>query len=474
MRFVFKTDYDADINWFRHPAQMFWYGLLLLIVLALPLYFVWTGNPYLLGEITAVLIFSIVGMGLMLLVGQTGLASLGHAAFMAMGCYANILLLNAGVPWLIAFPLAGLIAGVVGTIIALPVLRLHGVYLALATLAMSILTGDFIVLGEEWTGGVAGIVVPDISIFGYNINKYANPFAFYYVVLVVVLVVLAAYRNILRAPSGRAFAAIRDSEISARAMGINPTKTKAGAFFLSCVAAGWAGALFGHSATYVTHETFDIVMSITLLLMIVIGGLGLHPRGVLRGDRRGHHSRCHRQFARRAVAGLRCEPDHSRSRKFRVRSHRDGLHPAGTDGSVWPLAENPHLLRTVPLLPEGHVQAAEKLPEDGACPVSLLEIKNATQKFGGVVAVNDVSLHVNEGEVFALVGPNGAGKSTVFNLISRFYTPVEGSITFRRGKPARPSGRRHRQARRGEDVPEHRTVRERLRAAEPARRSPPA
>ena len=274
MRFVFKTDYDADINWFRHRAQMFWYGLLLLIVLALPLYFVWTGNAYLLGEITAVLIFSIVGMGLMLLVGQTGLASLGHAAFMAMGCYANILMLNAGVPWLIAFPLAGLIAGVVGTIIALPVLRLHGVYLALATLAMSILTGDFIVLGEEWTGGVAGIVVPDISIFGYNVNKYANPFAFYYVVLVVVLIVLAAYRNILRAPSGRAFAAIRDSEISARAMGINPTKTKAGAFFLSCVAAGWAGALFGHSATYVTHETFDIVMSITLLLMIVIGGLG--------------------------------------------------------------------------------------------------------------------------------------------------------------------------------------------------------
>ncbi len=274
MRFVFKTDYDADINWFRHPAQMFWYGLLLLIVLVLPLYFVWTGNAYLLGEITAVLIFSIVGMGLMLLVGQTGLASLGHAAFMAMGCYANILLLNAGVPWLIAFPLAGLIAGVAGTIIALPVLRLHGVYLALATLAMSILTGDFIVLGEKWTGGVAGIVVPDISIFGYDINKYANPFAFYYVVLVVVLVVLAAYRNVLRAPSGRAFAAIRDSEISARAMGINPTKTKAGAFFLSCVAAGWAGALFGHSATYVTHETFDIVMSITLLLMIVIGGLG--------------------------------------------------------------------------------------------------------------------------------------------------------------------------------------------------------
>lgn len=274
MRFVFKTSYDADIRWFRHGAQMFWYMLLLAVVAFLPLYFMWTGNDYLLGEFTGVLIFCIAGMGLMLLTGQTGLASLGHAAFMAMGCYSNVLLLNAGVPWLIAFPLSGLLAGFFGTLVAFPVLRLHGVYLALATLALAIIAGDIIVLLEDYTGGVSGIAVPDIEIFGYTINKYANPYAFYYVVLVVVLLCIAAYRNVLRSPTGRSFAAIRDSEISAQAMGINPTKTKATSFFLSCTAAGLAGALFGHSATYITHETFDLVMSITLLLMIVIGGLG--------------------------------------------------------------------------------------------------------------------------------------------------------------------------------------------------------
>jgi len=274
MRFVFKTSYDADIRLHKHGAQLFWYSLLAVIMLCVPLYFEWTGDSYLLGEITAVLIFAIVGMGLMMLTGQTGLASLGHAAFMAIGCYANILLLQAGVPWLIAFPLAGLIAGIVGTIIALPVLRLHGVYLALATLAMSILTGDFIVLFEDYTGGVSGIAAPDISIFGYEINKYANPYAFYYVVLAVVVLGIFAYKNILRSPTGRSFAAVRDSEISAQAMGINLTRTKAKSFFFSCTLAGLAGALFGHSAGYVTHETFDIVMSITLLLMIVIGGLG--------------------------------------------------------------------------------------------------------------------------------------------------------------------------------------------------------
>lgn len=274
MRFVFKTSYDADIRWFKHGAQLFWYALLLLFMMLLPLYFVWDGNPYLLGEITGVLIFSIACLGLMLLIGQTGLASLGHAAFMAMGCYANILMLNAGLPWLIAFPLAGLLTGLFGTLIALPVLRLHGVYLALATLALSAISGDIIDLTERWTGGVSGIVVPDISIFGYSINKYANPYSFYFVTLAVVLICVALYRNLLRSPVGRSFAAIRDSEISARAMGINLTKTKAAAFFMSCTAAGWAGALFGHSATYVTHETFDIVMSIILFLAIVVGGLG--------------------------------------------------------------------------------------------------------------------------------------------------------------------------------------------------------
>ena len=274
MRYVFKTSYDADIRLFKHRAQAVWYGLLLLLVLGTPLYFVAIGDAYLLGEITGVLILAIAGMGLMLLTGHTGLPSLGHATFMALGCYVNINLLGAGVPWVIAFPLSGLIAGLVGTLIALPVLRLHGVYLALATLAMSILTSDFVVMAEPWTGGIAGAAVPDINLFGIEINRYATPYKFYYLVLFVAILLVWFYRNLLRTPTGRSFTAIRDSEISARAMGINLTRTKATSFFLSATAAGLAGALFGHSAGYVTNETFDLVMSITLLLMIVIGGLG--------------------------------------------------------------------------------------------------------------------------------------------------------------------------------------------------------
>jgi len=270
MRFVFKTTYDADINWFRHKYQAFWYVLLLALMIAAPLVI----GSYFIGEFALVLIFSTAAMGLMLLTGHTGLPSLGHAAFMAMGCFANILLLNAGVPWLIAFPLAGIIAGLAGTIIMLPVLRLHGVYLALATLALSILIADFVVMAEPWTGGVAGIVVPPISLFGLEIDRFGTPFLFYYVCLAVTVIVVMLYRNLLRSPLGRSFLAIRDSEVSAQAMGIHLAQTKAKSLFLSATFAGLAGALFGHSAGYVNSETFDLVLSINLLIMIVIGGLG--------------------------------------------------------------------------------------------------------------------------------------------------------------------------------------------------------
>ncbi|MFD0915805.1 branched-chain amino acid ABC transporter permease [Pseudahrensia aquimaris] len=270
MRFVFKTSYDADIRLFKHGAQAFWYALLAIGMLGLPLLL----SGYAIGEVTSVLILAIAGMGLMLLTGHTGLPSLGHAFFMALGCYANVKMLEAGVPWLIAFPLSGLIAGGLGALIALPVLRLHGVYLALATLALSILIADIIILAEPWTGGVSGIVVPDISIFGFTVNRFATPYAFYYVCLAVVVIVMLVYRNLLRAPLGRSFTAVRDSEISAQAMGINLTVTKTKALFLSATFAGLSGSLLGHSAGFVNSETFDLVLSITLLLMIVIGGLG--------------------------------------------------------------------------------------------------------------------------------------------------------------------------------------------------------
>lgn len=271
MRTVFKTSYDADINLFQHRAQLGWYVLLLALALALPLWM----SSFAIGEMTNLLIWAVACMGLMVLVGQTGQPSLGHAAFLAVGCYANVLLqASLGLPFIIAFPLAGLIAGVVGTLIAMPMTRLHGVYLAIGTLAIAILTDDFIVLATPLTNGVNGLFAPDISIFGVSFNRYANPDRLYYLVLGIAVLIVWIYRNMQRSPLGRSFAAIRDSEISAQAMGVNVAWTKAVAFGISAGITGLGGALMGHFAGIFNNETFNVIISIQLLLAIVIGGLG--------------------------------------------------------------------------------------------------------------------------------------------------------------------------------------------------------
>ncbi|MEO3384769.1 branched-chain amino acid ABC transporter permease [Mesorhizobium sp. CAU 1741] len=271
MRTVFKTSYDADINLFRHAAQRNWYIVLLAAVLILPFVL----SDYAIGEMTNLLIWSIACMGLMILVGQTGQASLGHAAFLAVGCYANVLLQERlGLPFILSFPLGGLIAGIAGALIAMPMTKLHGVYLAIGTIAMAILTDDLIVLATPLTNGVTGLFAPDIEIFGYNFNRYGNPNGLYFLILGITLLVVLLYRNLQRSPLGRSFAAIRDSEISAQAMGVNVARTKAVAFGISAGVTGLAGALIGHFAGIFNNETFNIILSIQLLLAIVIGGLG--------------------------------------------------------------------------------------------------------------------------------------------------------------------------------------------------------
>jgi len=271
MRTVFKTSYDADINLFRHKQQFGWYLALLLIAVALPLLL----STFALGEATNVLIWAIACMGLMILVGQSGQASLGHAAFLAIGCYANVLMQQRlGLPFLVTFPLAGLIAGIAGALIALPMTKLHGIYLAIGTIAITILVEDFIVLAAPLTNGVIGLIPPPITIFGLTIDRYSTPNTLYYLTLGITLLVVLAYRNLQRSPLGRSFAAIRDSEISAQAMGVNVARTKAVAFGISTGITGLAGALMGHYAGIFNNETFNLIISIQLLLAIVIGGLG--------------------------------------------------------------------------------------------------------------------------------------------------------------------------------------------------------
>lgn len=270
MRFHFKTSYDHDIRLFPDWWNFSLYAALLVLMLVLP----WLIDSFYLGEVTNVLIWAVAGLGLMLLTGQTGQVSLGHSAFMALGCYACVNFMELGMPFLAAFLLAGVVTGLIGAIVAIPALKLHGVYLSIFTLALAILADDLIVILEPVTGGVNGKFAPEIQIFGIEINRWAAPETWYFLALGTALLVTLLYRNLLRAPLGRAFAAVRDSEISAQAMGVDVARTKTLAFGLSCAFAGLGGALMGLFAGAFNNETFNFLISIQLLMMIIIGGLG--------------------------------------------------------------------------------------------------------------------------------------------------------------------------------------------------------
>ncbi len=267
MRFVFKTSYEQDINLFRHGGDRFWYGLLLLALAAAPLLL----DTFYLGELSFILIYAIAATGLMLLVGYTGLVSLGHAAFLGIGAYANAYFISQGMPFLVSFPLAGLITAAAGLLIGVPTLRMSGIYLAIATLAFAYIVEQVFIRWESVTGGFRGLPVDAPDIFGYQLWER---WEFYYLCLVVLVAVILGVANLLRSPTGRAFVAIRDSEISAQSMGINLARYKAMAFALSAFITGLAGALYGHHISYLAPDAFDIRLSIILLLMVVVGGVG--------------------------------------------------------------------------------------------------------------------------------------------------------------------------------------------------------
>ena len=275
MRFIRKTSYQQDINLVQHRGHLLWYGLLLLAVFSGPLWL----DRSLLGEFAFVFIYAIAGLGLMVLVGYTGLVSLGHAAFLAIGAYMHAYLLNQGLPFPVTMLAATLFSALVGGLIAIPALRMTGIYLAVATLAFAVIVEQVLVHWESVTGGFRGMAVPRPELFGVN---FASPTVFYFMCLVLLLGSMILVLNLLRSPAGRAMTAVRDSETSAESMGIHLARTKTLAFALSAGFTGLAGALFAHRLTYLAPDAFTIITSIQLLLMVVVGGLGsLH--GVIYG-----------------------------------------------------------------------------------------------------------------------------------------------------------------------------------------------
>jgi branched-chain amino acid transport system permease protein len=265
---VFNVSYKQDRRIFRTKFQLFWLGILLLIVLTGPLYM----NDYLLSLANLTGIAIIGAMGLNILTGFAGQISLGHGAFIGVGAYASALLTTRlGLSFWVALPLAGIITAIVGLIFGIPSLRIKGLYLAIATLAAQVIIEFTIVHWRHLTNGTSGILVPSPKIGSF---EFDNDSSFYYITFVVVVFAVWYARNLLRTRVGRAFIAIRDNDIAAEILGVNLFKYKLMAFFVSSFYAGIAGSLWAHYITIITPEHFTIVVSVNYLAMIIIGGLG--------------------------------------------------------------------------------------------------------------------------------------------------------------------------------------------------------
>jgi branched-chain amino acid transport system permease protein len=267
MRVLFKTSYDHDIDHLVDPGERIRVALVIAVALAAPLFV----SSYFLSELSIFICYALAGIGLMVLLGFTGQVSFGHAAFLGIGAYAEAALMTRGVPFLIALPLAGIVSGAVGAVLGRAVSKMHGFYLAVATLAFAIVTESVIGAAEPITGGHMGLQVPPIALFGFELSEN---WQVYYLYLAVLLFMIWGTANLMRAPAGRSMIAVRDSETSARSLGIDVARVKVRAFFVSAAITGVAGGLMAHLLFYLSPETFNLLESLRLMLMVVVGGLG--------------------------------------------------------------------------------------------------------------------------------------------------------------------------------------------------------
>ena len=229
-------------------------------------------NDYYLTLINFIGIFTLLVVGLNLLMGYGGQISLGHAAFFALGAYTSgILTATYGLdPWLAL--LAGLVVcGLTAFLIGVPALKLRGYYLAMATLGFGIIVYIFLNEAETWTGGPSGLVgIPNLSLAGFELN---TPKRLYLLIWPVLGIILGLSANLVNSRTGRALRALHDGEAAAQSLGVNTARVKMMIFVWSALYASLAGSLYAHTLNFIAPSSFTFMFSIKLVTMVVLGGM---------------------------------------------------------------------------------------------------------------------------------------------------------------------------------------------------------
>jgi branched-chain amino acid transport system permease protein len=384
-----------------------------------------------------VMINILLAQSINLLTGIAGQISLGHAGFFAIGAYGSaVLTKSAGLPVILAVPCAVALAALAGWLLAIPAGRVKEFYLAMMTAGFGLLTYEVLKEWTDVTGGVMGLsAVPsptlkNLVVLGVRLEALD----YFRVLLVVTAVVLWLLRNFVQSMHGRAFFAIQASEIAAGSIGIQPGVTKRRAYAISTAIAGLAGAFYAHLVGYLGPDSFTIQRSVEVLVMAIVGGIGTIVGPILGAMLFSWLPEKLQAFAawqfmvyglilmgvfllfRKGFAGAIAEP----ARFVPARALREVLAASGAGGASAAAGAAPADVATASSAPAGDPDAAP-----------IVEVRDLTKRFAGLVALDGVSLSLRPSRITALIGPNGSGKSTLVNVVSGIYTPSAGQVTLR-------------------------------------------
>ncbi|MGO3740278.1 MAG: branched-chain amino acid ABC transporter ATP-binding protein/permease [Marinomonas foliarum] len=377
-------------------------------------------------------LYALVVLGLVLLTGVGGMTSFGQAAFVGLGAYTTAYLTTteqlpswlawtAGSPWF-SLVIGLLLTAAVALFLGALTLKLSGHYLPLGTIAWGI--SLYYLFGTMSSmGGHTGISdIPSLNLFGMELDQGEE---IYYLIWIILMAAVWITSNLLNSREGRAIRALKGGQLMAESMGVNTFRSKMMVFLISALFASLSGWLYAHTQRFVNPTPFGLSMGIDYLFMALIGGVSsvwgaLLGAGVLTMLKQwledvlplfmGGNGQYETIFLGLLIV-------------FMMQRMPGGL---------WPM-----IIKLVPasFRTQSHTDVdltAEDLPKRDMPKKGdlLLEAKNVTRRFGGLIANNKMNLELHSGEVLALIGPNGAGKSTMFNQLSAVDTPTEGEIRF--------------------------------------------